>query len=287
MSRGDDAVLFLEYGSRVFPLPFVEETLRWENMMIKRERTLEVMEPSIYSIGEKITGGFSCRIEQDSLPWLLALAMGKSKSLGHIAETKGLFLQGLNLNLEGDNPLFNLVINRGDGWIRYGDLQFIGFTLRGEMDSALILRLEIQGEQREELSQWESMSSLLCHKNYYLGRDNIRINQQPFSSYYRFELTVQKQGKAWDHEIVLYTSRNEILIKMESQDSFDLTLLFRLEEELEANREAYFILSLNNLLMEKEGGLIQGSGEIIGPWYMKSNSDIAGFLNTREEVILS
>lgn len=278
MSQGSSAWMFLEYGDRVLELPMVEETLRWQSEIIRREETLDDTTHEVLSGASSVTGGFAVRVDQKSLPLLLALALGKENYLGHVPETRAVFLHGLSLYLGEYNPVFSIVINRGNGWIRYSGLTIQGFRFRCKENEAMIFWLDVEGLHREELSDWEMPNQKAKWQFYYYRRGNLSLGDQRMDSVYRWELLAKRINRGWGMSVILFTPNREVLLSINPGEKINLQGMFLTQQEIEIRHKGYFILQMNQILLKKEAGQVRGSGEIVGPWYMEGNSDLHCFV---------
>lgn len=283
MSRGDMARLFLKYKDRYLELPLVEETLRWQSQLVRREGTLEAQRQPVLSNGEKVTGGFTVRVEQKSFPQLLALILGSEYFLGHVAETRSLFHHGLSLNLDSHNPLFTVVIHRGAQWIQYESLEVVGFCIRATVDECMIVRVDVSGESRSVLTDWTAPQKPEAFLFYYYRRGNWTLNGQAIDEVYQYEIAVERFDRGWKLSVILFSSNEDFLTAIEPGQRIRLNGYFEIQQEWEPGRKPYFIVDLDNLLLGKEAGQVRGSGEIIGPWYLEGNSDMHSVVMTREE----
>ncbi|MBI9103758.1 MAG: hypothetical protein JEY99_15185 [Spirochaetales bacterium] len=146
----------LETEQGLIPLSIIENTLRMTETCYKRKPlTGENSSPGVIITDRKQTGEITTRLTNESAPHLLYLITGKMTDEHHIPETRTLYQQTLEIDLD-KIPTFSILEQEESKYYRTEDLTVEKFTLTQEDDRPLKLILKVAApNERTEIPKEE------------------------------------------------------------------------------------------------------------------------------------
>jgi hypothetical protein len=175
-------------GRTLTDIPYIIETLRVVPTLVPRKPTLGNSLPSCYvKTDEEVTGCIVTRLTPRAVPELLYLTCGEVTEEGHEIGSRNLYFQDLAVSQNA--PTEFTVEFRYENRIRqYPDLQVVGFTLRGEYDSALELKIDIQGIEEEITQTQDALPDTPLERYFFNHHSQVSLNDDDLDDVVAFEL---------------------------------------------------------------------------------------------------
>ena len=281
-------------GPEPGPLPFTEETLRLQPVAEDREPLLGVAAPAYEKLRRAATTGcVVTRVGRASLPSLLRVCFGEAAAPVHVAETRGMFSTAFQLAEEVDGfPSFDVVVDRGVEKLRYPEVRSRGFELRGVLDEALYLRVDVSGG--EALPSYVELPGLVDEEYFYFEAGSIVVDGVSMDGVYEVALVVDvglewysgsraRNGKK-SVAFTMHAPLDEVVAGALGRESHTVELDFRLANTFpEPNRAPSFSLRCEDMVLRKEQKEPDSPDEMCSPYLFIGRGEVTATV-VREEV---
>ena len=292
---GAECSLVLEIAGMSVALPFAEETLRVELVVEEREPLLGMAIPVCLTMPHAETAGcVVTRVGRVALLALLHACLGTAELPVHVPETRGMFATTFRLAKRFDGfPEFNLVADRGVERVRYPALRARGFELRGRVEEALYVRLDVAG--CEAAASFDEMPELVEEEHFYFERGSVVVDGVSMDGVYEFALTVgtglqryaggrTRNGKK-TVTFTLHTPLEESVADLLERPSHVVDLGFSLLSTFpEPHHAPGFCIHCEDMVLRKEQKEPDSPDELCSPYMFVGRGGVSANV-VREEVV--
>ena len=262
--NGCDCYLVIKTGERETVVPYSEETIR-ENIVLLRE------EAAIEGVGEEgalrksngTTGCVVTPLTMSTAPLLLCLAMGYAERLEYVSETRDLYCSMLQLLPFEDSDFFDIVQDRGTERKLCERCRVESFELRIHRNEALKLKLDISGAYPPAPYPYGDSFHHISEERFNGDCVTYTINGASYTTLYGCLITVKKRGGT-KTDVWLYRSLEQAQDIPPLID--ELTITARLQrDKYERRHYGMFQLTLTRLLLVSDETRIDAADTVVGP----------------------
>jgi len=291
---GAECSLAIEIDGMSVALPFAEETLRMQPVVVKREPLLGMAAPRHQTVlREETTGCVVTRVGRTSLPALFRACFGSADAPVHIPETRRMFAVDFGLAEKFDGfPGFSLVADRGVEKLCYQALSARGFELRGLRDEPLYLRLDVSG--REASTSFEAMPELTEEEYFYFETGSVVVDGVSMPGVYEFALSVdtglQRYACGWARNgekavtFTLHAPLDDSIASFLERPRHTVELGFRLMNTFpEPDHAPTFSVRCENMVLRKEQKEPDSPDELCSPYAFVGRGGVSAKV-VREEI---
>jgi hypothetical protein len=262
--NGGDCSVAIKTAYREMGLPYAEETLREEVLLLKEEAAIEG--DGVCGVIRKSGGVSGCVVTpltMGTVPVLLYAALGRSGLPVFVSETRNVYRYGLDLAPRGDSGVFDLVQDRGGERRLNEGCGVRGFELRFHRGEAVHLKLDICGKQPPAVYPYYEIPVTERGERFSGDCVSYLINGAEYRNIYGLTLSSKK----------IHGTKTELRIKRVLQQGADvpedieeLVITARLgRDSYEYRQYGMFRISMKYLVLAADETSVDCADAVIGP----------------------
>jgi hypothetical protein len=267
-------------------LPYSEETVREAVSILKEKAPIEGGGGSRALRKVKgVTGCVVTPLTLDTVPLLLALALGYSGEASYVSETHGLYCRSLALVPLETGFWFDVIQARGETRKLYEGCRVQGFELRVMRGEALKLKLDITSDITPVSYVYDNPLTAAFGERFKEDGVKYTINSNTVKNIYGVTIASRREGGART-EVFIHRVLDREADFSNLIENFAITAeLFR--DAYEERRFGLFRLNLSRLVLMSDETAIDSGGEVIGPlrYYCAGGITAEVFTSAPEQVV--